>query len=78
MHALRPLALEALLGEVEFLNQANPELFIAGVVAEGDPRIEWVHSRAVHKALNEFGISGLRFIIEGILQNRVLDRELLV
>jgi cysteine synthase len=67
-----------LLGVAETLNTANPDLQVAGVVPEDDPRLEWVRSRAVHKSLEKFGVPELRFIIEDILEKRILDREMVV
>ncbi len=43
-----------------------------------DPRIEWVRSRAVHKALESFGGPKLRFLIEDILESNVMDDEITV
>ena len=43
-----------------------------------DPRIEWVRSRAVHKALKKFGGPELRFLIEDVLEDNVMDNEITV
>lgn len=67
-----------LLGVAEALKKANPDMLVAGVVPEDDPRIEWVRSRAVHRSLERFGVPALRFIIEDILDNEILDQELVV
>jgi cysteine synthase len=53
-------------------------LRVAGVVPTDDPRIEWVRSRAVHKALEKFGGPKLRFLIEDVLENNVMDDEITV
>ncbi|MCH8198785.1 MAG: pyridoxal-phosphate dependent enzyme [Chloroflexi bacterium] len=44
-----------LLGVAQTLKEAHPDLRVTGVVPTDDPRIEWVRSRAVHKALATFG-----------------------
>jgi cysteine synthase len=44
-----------LLGVAETLKEANPDLIVSGVLPTDDPRIEWIRSRAVHKALARFG-----------------------
>lgn len=67
-----------LLGVAETLKEKNPDLTVAGVVPTDDPRIEWVCSRAVHKALAKFGVRELRFIIEDILEQDLLDKEIIV
>ena len=65
-------------GGAQTLKEANPELRIAGVVPTDDPRIEWVRSRAIHKALENFGVPKLRFLIEDVLENNVMDKEITV
>ncbi|MEE8352407.1 MAG: cysteine synthase family protein [Rhodospirillales bacterium] len=67
-----------LLGVAQTLKEANPDLKVAGVVPTDDPRIEWVRSRAVHKALEKFGGPKLRFLIEDVLENNVMDEEITV
>ena len=67
-----------LLGVAQTLKEANPELRIAGVVPTDDPRIEWVRSRAIHKVLENFGVPKLRFLIEDVLENNVMDKEITV
>jgi cysteine synthase A len=67
-----------LLGVAETLKEANPDLQVAGIVPADDPRLEWVRTRAVHRALEGFGVPGLRFIIEDILENKILDHELVI
>jgi len=48
------------------------------VVPTDDPRIEWVRSRVVHKALAKFGLPEMRFLIEDILDGNVMDNEVTV
>jgi cysteine synthase len=67
-----------LLGVTETLQAENPDLQVAGVLPSDDPRIDWVRSRAVHNALEKFGVPNLRFIIEDVLENDVMDLELVV
>lgn len=43
-----------------------------------DPRIEWVRSRSVHKFLDQFGLPKMKFIIEDILEKKLLDHEITV
>jgi len=35
------------------MKEENPEIKVTGVVPTDEPRIEWVRSRAVHKALKK-------------------------
>ena len=67
-----------LLGVAKSLKANIPNLTVAGVVPTDDPRIEWVRSRAVHKALEKFGVPELRFLIEDILEKNLLDHEITV
>ncbi|MDK1081314.1 MAG: cysteine synthase family protein [Anaerolineae bacterium] len=67
-----------LLGVAETLKNGNSTLTIAGVIPTDDPRIEWVRSRAVHNALENLGVPDLRFIIEDILDENILDHEITV
>ncbi len=67
-----------LLGVAETLKSANPNLIVSGVVPTDDPRLEWVHSRAVHQALQKFGAPEMRFLIEDVLENNILDHEVVV
>jgi cysteine synthase A len=67
-----------LLGVAQALKEEYPDLKIAGVVPTDDPRIEWVRSRAVHKALEKFGAPKLRFVIEDILEGNVMDHEITI
>ena len=67
-----------LLGVAETLKEANPDLIVSGVLPTDDPRLEWVRSRAVHKFLGSYGAPELRFIIEDILEQNILDHEIVV
>ena len=67
-----------LLGVAETLKENDPTLTVAGVLPTDDPRIEWVRSRAVHKALEKFGVPKMRFLIEDILEKDLLDQEIVV
>jgi len=67
-----------LLGVAETLKERIPNLTIAGVLPTDDPRIEWVRSRAVHKAMERFGVPKQRFLIENILEKNLLDHEIVV
>ena len=67
-----------LLGVAQTLKEKYPDLKVAGVVPTDDPRIEWVRSRAVHKVLENFGGPKLRFLIEDILENNVMDDEITI
>ena len=67
-----------LLGVAQTLKETYPELKVAGVLPTDDPRIEWVRSRAVHKALENFGGPQLRFVMEDLLDSNVMDREITI
>jgi len=67
-----------LLGVAETLKESIPGLTIAGVLPTDDPRIEWVRSRTVHKVLEKFGVPGLRFLIEDLLEKNLMDHEIVV
>ncbi len=67
-----------LLGVAQTLKESHPELKVAGVVPTDDPRIEWVRTRAVHKALEQFGVPKLRFLIEDLLELDVMDNEITI
>ena len=67
-----------LLGVAQTLKKEISDLRVAGVVPTDDPRIEWVRSRAVHKALEKFGVPKLSFLIEDVLENNVMDKEITV
>ena len=68
----------ALLGVAQTLKEEYPEMKVAGVVPTDDPRIEWVRSRAVHKALDKFGGPKLRFLIEDLLDSNLMDDEITI
>jgi cysteine synthase len=67
-----------LLGVAQALKEKHPDLKVAGVVPIDDPRIEWVRSRAVHKALANLGGPELRFLIEDLLESRIMDHEITI
>ncbi len=67
-----------LLGVAQALKETHPDLKVAGVVPTDDPRIEWVRSRAVHKALANLGGPELRFLIEDLLESRIMDHEITI
>ena len=67
-----------LLGVAKSLKAANPDLIVSGVVPADDPRLEWVRSRVVHKYLESFGVPRMKFIIEDILEGKILDQEIVV
>ena len=67
-----------LLGVAQTLKAHHPELRVAGVVPTDDPRIEWVRSRAVHRALEQFGVPDQRFVMEDLLDSNVMDIEMTV
>jgi cysteine synthase A len=67
-----------LLGVAETLKERNPELTVSGVVPADDPRMEWVRSRAVHRFLEELGLPKMRFLIEDVLEKKLLDNEIVV
>ena len=65
-----------LLGVAETLKGEIPNIAVAGVVPTDDPRLAWVRSRAVHKALERFGVPEQRFLIENILEQNLLDHKI--
>ena len=67
-----------LLGVADALKDSLPNLTVAGVVPTDDPRIKWVRSRAVHTALQKFGVPEMRFLIEDVLERKMLDHEIVV
>ena len=67
-----------LLGVADALMEKNPDLKVAGVMPTDDPRMAWVSKRAVHQALANFGVPNLRFIIEDILERKIMDQEIVV
>ena len=67
-----------LLGVAQTLKAHHPKMRVAGVIPTDDQRIEWVRSRAVHRALEGFGVHGLRFVMEDLLESSIMDDELTV
>jgi cysteine synthase len=67
-----------LIGVAQAIQDSNPNLVVTGVVPTDDPRIEWVRSRVVHKFLETFGAPEMRFLIEDILEQELLDYEMVV
>lgn len=67
-----------LMGVAQTLKEANRDLVVSGVVPTDDPRMEWVKSRTVHKYLERFGVPQLRFLIEDILEEKIMDHEMVV
>lgn len=67
-----------LLGVAETLKEKNPDLIVSAVLPADDPRIEWVRSRTVHQFLQAFGLPKMRFLIEDILAQDLLDNEITV
>jgi cysteine synthase len=67
-----------ILGVAETLKDQNPDLIVTGVLPTDDPRIEWVRSRSVHQYLHKFGLPKMRFLIEDLLQQNLLDNEITV
>lgn len=67
-----------LLGVAETLKESNPDLMVAGVLPTDDLRLDWVRSRTMHEFLTSYGVTGLRFIIEDILEREILDQEIVV
>jgi len=65
-------------GVAQALRQVNPDLVVAGVLPSDDPRLEWVRSRLIHKYLHRFGAPPMRFLIEDILETKILDHEIIV
>jgi len=67
-----------LLGVAEALKEQVPDLTVAGVLPTDDPRLEWVRTRAVHTALEKFGVPEQRFLIEDLLEKDLMDHEVVV
>jgi cysteine synthase A len=66
------------LGVGETLKKLNPSIRIAGVVPTDDPRIDWVQSGTIHKFLEQHGMPKMKFIIESILEKKLLDQTVVV
>jgi cysteine synthase len=67
-----------LLGVTKTLKKVNPNLVVSGVVPTDDPRITWVRDRVVHQFLESFGAPEMKFIIEDILEQNILEHEIVV
>jgi len=67
-----------LLGVAQALKEQHPDLKVAGILPTDDQRIEWVRSRAIHRALEGFGVPALRFLMEDLLDSGVMDDEVTV
>ena len=67
-----------LLGVAQTLKQHHPAMKVVGVVPTDDQRIQWVRTRAVHRSLEGFGVHGLRFLMEDLLESNVMDAEVTV
>lgn len=67
-----------LLGIVQALRSGNSEMKVHGVVPTDDPRIEWVRSRTIHRALDRFGVPDPRFLMEDLLEGNVMDAEITI
>jgi len=67
-----------LLGVAETLKEHNPKLNIAGVVPSDDPRLDWVGTGTVHRFLEQYGMPRMKFIIETILEQGLLDETMTV
>jgi cysteine synthase len=67
-----------LLGVAQTLREINPSLKIVGVVPSDDQRIEWVRSETIHRFLEKHGMPRMKFIIESILEQDLLDNTIVV
>lgn len=68
-----------LMGVAQALKEKNnPDIVVSGVVPTDDLRIEWVRTGAVHDALERFGAPRLRFLIEDVLEQNIMDNEIVV
>ena len=67
-----------LLGVAQTLKEHHPAMRVAGVAPADDQRIDWVRSRAVHRALAGFGVPEQRFVIEDLLESDLMDSEMTV
>lgn len=67
-----------LLGVAETLKHHHPDMRVVGVLPTDDLRIEWVRSRAVHRALEGFGVHGLQFLMEDLLESNLMDSEVTI
>lgn len=67
-----------LLGVGKTLKQHDPSVKIAGVLPKDDPRIDWVRTGAIHKYLDHHGVPKMRFILETILEDGMLENTITV
>ena len=67
-----------LLGVAQTLKKHHPAMKVAGVLPTDDQRIEWVRSRAVHRALENFGVPDLRFLMEDLVESNLMDSEVII
>jgi cysteine synthase A len=67
-----------LLGVAQALKPHHPSMAVSGVLPTDDPRIEWVRSRAVHRALERLGVPDQRFLMEDLLESNIMDSEVTV
>jgi cysteine synthase len=67
-----------LLGVAETLKEQNHSIRISGVIPSDDPRIDWVSSGTIHKFLEQYGMPKMKFIIESILDEDLLDQTITV
>jgi cysteine synthase len=67
-----------IMGVAQALRKKNPNLIVTGVLPSDDSRIEWVRSQTVHNALERFGAPRLRFLIEDILEQNIMNNEIVV
>lgn len=67
-----------LLGVAETLKKANPETKITAVLPTDDPRFDWIETRAVHEAMENFGMPVLKFLIEYILEKKLMDETVII
>jgi len=66
------------MGVAQALKEKHHDIVVSGVVPTDDPRIQWIQSRAVHDALEKFGAPRLRFLIEDVLEQNIMDNEIVV
>jgi cysteine synthase A len=67
-----------LLGVAQALKPHHREIAVWGVLPTDDPRLEWVRSGAVHRALERFGVPRQHFLIEDLLESNIMDSEVTV
>lgn len=67
-----------LLGVAQALKEDHPEMKVTRVVPTDDKRLDWVRSRTVHRALENFGVLDLRFLMEDLLDSDLMQSEIIV